>query len=130
MIESQAPRTEGAATSGSPQAAGISLRLDVRVADDLAPFRRLEANALGERLRRAHDGKDEIGCKELLPKGWIVEDALCLRIELAHDVLRRAFGRGQSVPWTRLRSPADRFRRAWAHRDIARSARCCRSRAP
>ena len=70
----------------------------MRVADDLAPFRRLEANALGERLRRTHDRKNEIGCKELLPKARIVEDALGLRIELDHDVPRRAFGRGQSVP--------------------------------
>src|SRR5262249_24112415 len=43
-------------------------------------------------------GKNEIGCEEFFPKTRVIEDTLRLRIELAHDVLWRAFGRDQSVP--------------------------------
>ena len=45
-----------------------SLRLYIRVADDLAPFRRLEANALGERLRELTIEKMKLGARNFSRK--------------------------------------------------------------
>src|SRR5262249_42935211 len=75
-----------------------SLHLHIGLADDLAPFRGLGANALGENLRCAYDWKDETGRQQFRVERGIAENLAGLRAELGNDLARRAFGRGQSVP--------------------------------
>src|SRR4030095_15246928 len=99
-----------------------SLHLHVCILDDFTPFLRLGADAFGEGFRLAHEREDEIWREELLLKRRIVEDALRFRIELHHDVARRAFGRRQRIPGAGLVAgqPALRQRR---HVGLLRNAR-------
>src|ERR1041384_7262401 len=76
----------------------LLLRLDVGVADHLAPFRRVGADAGGEVLGRAYDRVDEARRKNAVAEWRVGEDALGLRIELVHNGGRRAGGREQPVP--------------------------------
>src|SRR5262245_60078725 len=98
-----------------------SLHFHVRVLDHLTPFRGLRADAFGEGVGRAHQWEDEARGQELLLKSGIAEDALRFRIELHHDVARRALGRRQRIPGPGLvaRQPALRQRR---HVGILRDA--------
>src|SRR6266700_3685024 len=84
------------------------LRLDIGLADHLAPLRRVAADAGCEFLRRAGDRVDEARSKHAVAECRIDEDALRLYIDLLHDGGRRAGGCEQPVPGAGLvaRQPA------------------------
>src|SRR5262247_319789 len=74
------------------------LRLDVGVADHLAPFRRVGPDAGREVLRRAGARGDEARSENALAELRGGEDARRLCIQFVHDRARRAGGRKQPVP--------------------------------
>src|SRR5829696_4230970 len=75
-----------------------SLRLDLGVANDLAPFLLFRFQVLGQLLRRAHDGCEVLPVEEALAEFRIGEGATDLAIDLRDDVARRSRRREQSEP--------------------------------
>src|SRR5262245_62348650 len=64
-----------------------SLHLHIGLADDLAPFCGLGADAFGKCVGRAHDGEDETGSKEFRLECGVGENLASLRIELGVDLV-------------------------------------------
>src|SRR5215813_10107708 len=74
------------------------LRLDVGLADDLAPLLRVAGDAHGEFLGRTHDRIDEARLQHALAEVRIGEDAPGLRVELVDNLARGVLGGYESVP--------------------------------